>query len=95
MGNPVVSLSETIAQQLKIKEFPFEIRDSKGNLIYFEDSTGGWTRREYDSEGREIYFENSNGKIIDNRSKTEQTELTLYEIAQKFGIPVSQLKIKK
>ena len=30
----------TIAKQLKIKEFPFEIKDSKGNQIYFEDSYG-------------------------------------------------------
>jgi len=124
----------TIAQQLKIKNFPFEIRDSKdnliyfenfngywskrefdskGNLIYFEDSNRYWFKSEYDSEGNEIYFENSNGYwykveydsngnkiyyedsdgvIIDGRPKTE---LTLDEIAQKFGIPVSQLKIKK
>lgn len=103
----------TIAQQLKIKTFPFEIRDSKDNLIYFENSAGGWTRREYDSEGREIYFEtsagywskreydssgneiyyeNSNGKIIDKRSKIE---ITLKEIAEKFGVAISQIKIKE
>ena len=31
---------ETIAQQLKIKNFPFEIKDDKGNEIYYEDSNG-------------------------------------------------------
>ena len=30
----------TIAKQLKIKEFPFEIKDSKGNRIYYENSYG-------------------------------------------------------
>jgi hypothetical protein len=50
----------TIAQQLKIKEFPFEIKDSKGNKIYWEDSNGYWEKYEYDSEGKEIYWENSN-----------------------------------
>ena len=30
----------TIAQQLKIKEFPFTIKDSKGNQIYWENSDG-------------------------------------------------------
>ena len=30
----------TIAKQLKIKEFPFEINDSNGNRIYWEDSDG-------------------------------------------------------
>lgn len=102
----------TIAQQLKIKEFPFKIKDSKGNIIYFEnakgywykreydsegnriyfeDSDGYWIKREFDSKGNEVYYENSYGTIIDNRPKTE---LTLDEIAQKFGIPVSQLRIK-
>jgi hypothetical protein len=51
----------TIAKQLKIKEFPFEIKDSKGNLIYLEDSKGYWFKREFDSEGKEIYLEDSKG----------------------------------
>ena len=51
----------TIAQQLKIKEFPFIIKDSKGNWIYFETSYGYWSKREYDSKGNWIYFEKSDG----------------------------------
>jgi hypothetical protein len=51
----------TIAKQLKIKEFPFEIKDSKGNMIYWENSDGLWEKREYDSKGNQIYFENSDG----------------------------------
>ncbi len=51
----------TIAQQLKIKEFPFEIKDSKGNKIYWEDSNGYWEKYEYDSEGNRIYLEDSKG----------------------------------
>jgi len=51
----------TIAQQLKIKEFPFEIKDSKNNQIYWEDSDGYWAKREYDSNGEVIYWENSDG----------------------------------
>ena len=125
----------TIAQQLKVTEFPFEIKDSKGKEIYWEysngywvkseydsngkeiyweNSNGVWVKREYDSNGREIYWENSNGvwikyeydsngieiywenskgTIIDNRPKT--VELTMEEIASKFGINVNNLKIKK
>ena len=45
---------KTIAQQLKVTEFPFEIRDKKGNLIYFEYSNGYWYKREYDSNNNEI-----------------------------------------
>jgi hypothetical protein len=51
----------TIAKQLKIKEFPFTIKDSKGNQIYWESSTGYWDKREYDSKGNRIYLENSTG----------------------------------
>ena len=51
----------TIAKQLKIKEFPFEIKDSNGKEIYWEDSNGYWSKREFDSKGNRIYFENSYG----------------------------------
>ena len=51
----------TIAKQLKIKEFPFRINDSKGNLIYWENSDGFWAKYEFDSNGNLIYWENSDG----------------------------------
>jgi hypothetical protein len=82
---------KTIAQQLNVKEFPFTIKDSKGNTIYWENSNGRWYKKEWDSSGNRIYYEDSEGYIEDNRP----VELTLDEIATKFGIPVSQLKIKK
>ena len=84
---------KTIAQELNVKEFPFTIKDSKGKIIYFEDSTGYWDKYEFDSNGNEIYYENSNEDIEDNRQKT--TELTMDEIATKFNIKVEDLKIKK
>jgi hypothetical protein len=104
----------TIAQQLKIKEFPFEIKDSKGNriycetsdgywsktefesngnLIYCETSDGYWSKTEFESNGNLIYCEDSDGYILDLRPKT--VELTMDEIAKKFGIDVNNLKIKK
>ena len=52
---------KTIAQQLGIKDFPFEIKDKNGNEIYLEDSDGDWVKKEYDSNGNEIYFEYSDG----------------------------------
>jgi len=60
---------KTIAQQLNVKEFPFEIKDKNGNQIYSENSTGFWLKREFDSNGNRIYYENSDGKIVDNRPK--------------------------
>ena len=52
---------KTIAQQLNIKEFPFEIKDKNGNQIYFEDSFGYWYKYEYDSNGMKTYYEDSFG----------------------------------
>ena len=52
---------KTIAQQLNVKDFPFEIKDKNGNEIYFEYSDGFWGKSEYDSNGNKIYYENSDG----------------------------------
>lgn len=52
---------QTIAQFLKVKNFPFIVNDDKGNEIYFESSTGYWTKREQDHQGNQIYYENSDG----------------------------------
>jgi hypothetical protein len=62
---------KTIAQQLNIKDFPFEIKDKQGNLLYFEDSDGDCCRWEFDSVGNRIYYEASSGVIKDNRPKYE------------------------
>jgi len=72
--------------------YPIELFDRNGNQIYYEDSNGYWLKQKYDQNGKIIYYENSNGKIIDNRLKKE---ISMDEIAEKFGIHVSQLKIKK
>lgn len=58
---------KTIAQQLNVKafqKFPFIIRNSKGQEIYWENSDGRWHKREYDSNGNQIYYENSYGGWI-------------------------------
>ena len=38
--------------------------DSNGNLIYFENSNGYWSKQEFDSNGNRIYIKNSNGEQI-------------------------------
>jgi hypothetical protein len=60
---------KTIAQQLNVKKFPFEIKNSQGKEIYYEESNRYWCKREYDSQGNVIYLENSEGLIMDNRPK--------------------------
>jgi len=67
--------------------------DSNGNEIYYENSKNFWWKREYDSNGKEIYYENSEGVIRDKRPKA--IELTMEDIAEKFGVDVKDLKIKK
>ena len=51
----------TIAQQLKIKEFPFVIKNNQGKEIYCEISDGYWVKREFDDNGNIIYYETSKG----------------------------------
>jgi len=53
--------TKTIAKQLNIKSFPFNIKDEKGNEIYLETSTGYWIKSQFNEKGNEIYFEYSHG----------------------------------
>jgi YD repeat-containing protein len=52
---------ESLGKQLKVKEYPFEIKDKKGNQIYKEWLDGEWQKREYDANGKETRFEDSDG----------------------------------
>ena len=85
---------KTIAQQLNVKKFPFRIRDENVNIIYSVNNDGHWCKYEFDEKDNLIYWEHSNGTIMNNRPKPV-VELTLEQIATKFGIDVNNLKIKK
>jgi hypothetical protein len=52
---------KTIAQELNITDFPFQIEDSKGKLIYTEEHDNYWLKSHYDDKGVLIYYENSEG----------------------------------
>jgi len=52
---------KTIAQELNITDFPFQIEDSRGNLIYTEEHDNYWLKSQYDDKGVLIYYENSEG----------------------------------
>ena len=86
--------NQTIAQFLKVKDFPFIVKDKNGKIIYYENSDGNWSKREYDSNANVIHYENSDGTIIDNRPKPI-IELTLEDIAKLKGVSVSQIRIKE
>ena len=53
--------NQTIAQFLKVKDFPFTINDDKENQIYYEYSNGFWYKYEYDDNCNPIYCEASDG----------------------------------
>jgi YD repeat-containing protein len=52
---------QTISQFLKVKDFPFEIKNKNGKPIYSEYSSGYWLKSEYDDKGNQIRYENSKG----------------------------------
>lgn len=81
----------TIAQQLGVKKYPFEIKDNKGNKIYYEYSNIDWGKWEYDDKGKVIYFEDNTGRIIDSRLKPV-SEYTMEELIDKLR---HGFKIKK
>jgi hypothetical protein len=54
-------MEQTIAQQLGITEFPYEVQDEQGNLIYIEEKNGFWEKNKYDENNNKIYWENSDG----------------------------------
>ena len=75
-------MKKTIAEQLNVRDFPFIIKDSKGNEIYDETSDGYWMKKEYDSQNNEVYYETSDGYIEDNRNIPE---FTMEELIEKIG----------
>jgi YD repeat-containing protein len=85
---------QTIAQFLNVKDFPFEIKDKNGKVVYQENSDGFWSKWEYDDQGNQIRSEDSDGYIVDRRPKP-MIELTLEDIAKLKGVSVSQIRIKE
>ena len=51
----------TIAKELNVAKFPFELKDENGNEIYYERSDGWWVKIEYNPKGDITYYENSKG----------------------------------
>jgi len=83
---------KTIAQELNITQFPFEIYDGNDNIIYREYKEGFWVKRGYCSEGREIYFENSAGVVKDNRPKPEPTPNITLQHCLDRGFTLEKIK---
>ena len=68
-------MNQTIAQFLKVKDFPFIIKDKNGKEIYQENSDGFWTKREYNAHGNQIYVERSTGIWYKNEYDARGNEI--------------------
>jgi uncharacterized membrane protein len=90
--------NQTIAQFLKVKQFPFSIKDNNGNKIYYEDSYGYWGKSEYDSKGNEISFENSDGFWSKSEYDSDGNEIHYEnsngEIVDKRPQPIIELTLE-
>jgi hypothetical protein len=56
-----LKLPKTIAQQLGVTEFPFIIKDKRGNVIYVETEQNGWERWEWNESGEVTHHETGRG----------------------------------
>jgi hypothetical protein len=70
--------NQTFAQFLKVKDYPFKIKDKNGNLIYYEISDEYWRKYEYDDKDNQIYYEDSNG-FWAKREYDDQSNQIYYE----------------
>jgi hypothetical protein len=90
--------AQTFAQFLKVKDFPFEIKDKNGKLIYLETSNGYWFKSEYDDKGNPIRFENSYGywskSEYDEQGKEIRFENSIGEIIDKRSKPMIELTLE-
>lgn len=92
-------MQQTVAQFLKVKDFPFSIKDKNGNEIYYENYKGYWYKREYDARGNIIYLEASNG-IWSKREYDEKNNTIYYEtlngtIIDKRPKPVVEMTLQE
>jgi hypothetical protein len=71
-------MKETIAQFLKVTDFPFFIKDKNNKEIYYENSNGYWSKTERDQNGKLIYSEYSNGRWY-KREYDQNGNLIYYE----------------
>jgi len=78
-------MKETLAQFLKVKDFPFTIKDKNGKQIYFEDSNGFWIKREFDSNGNIIYLVDSTGFWVKTEYNSDENQI-YYENSNGFII---------
>jgi YD repeat-containing protein len=76
---------KTIAQELGIKEFPYEIKDKQGRVIYYEEADGFWSKKAYDSRGNLIYLFDSDGSWM-RQIYDDDGNLAYFELPKPVGV---------
>ncbi len=92
-------MKPTIAQFLKVKDFPFSIKDKNGKEIYYESADGFWIKSEYNERGKEIYCEDSDG-LWSKREYNAQGDQIYYEdsngyIFDKRSKPIVEITLQE
>ena len=77
--------NQTIAQFLKVKIFPFAIKDDKGREIYHERSNGYWTKHEYNDQGNRTYHEDADGYWY-KRERDDKGNQIYYESSNGYWV---------
>jgi len=70
---------QTIAQFLKVKDFPFKIKDKNDEVIYYEDLYGYWQKYEFNDKGNVTYSEVSNGYWCKYEYDDQGSNVTYFE----------------
>jgi len=86
----------TKAQQLGIKDFPYEELDEVGRIAYWENEFGYWIKMGYDLKGNKTYHENSNGygylyTFDENNNLVSQIDIQTYNIFKRREAIINNL----
>ena len=64
-------------------QYPIEIKDKDGDVVYYENSDGFWYKKEFDSDGNLTYYKRSNGDWF-KREYDSKGNLTYFENSDGF-----------
>jgi hypothetical protein len=86
----------TKAQQLRIKDFPYEEKDERERTTYWENEFGYWIKIGYDLKGNKVYHENSNGygyvwTFDENNKIITEIDIQTYKIYKRREIIINSL----
>lgn len=80
-------------------KYPIEIKDSRGNVVYYESIKGFWAKHKYNALNQQVYSEYSDGDCAtheyDARGNVIYTHSSLYGIVEDKRPKVEELTISQ